>query len=202
MCEARFDGMPIRLLRASFSGELGYEINVPANQAARLFVRLGEFAQQVGAAPYGVEALQLMRIEKGYIHIGTDTDGTTFPGDIGLGRAVGRKAANFVGRRSLARPVALDPNRSQLVGLVPVDRRSVMPVGAHIAESRPPTLAEGHVTSSALSPELGYPIALAMLARGSSRTGERVRVHYLGRVVEAEVVKPPFVDPLGKRPHG
>jgi sarcosine oxidase subunit alpha len=140
-----------------------------------------------------------MRIEKGYIHIGTDTDGTTIPQDIGLAKAIERKTANFVGRRSLSRPVALDQNRLQLVGLIPTDRRSVIPVGAHIASFPPPTRAEGHVTSSVMSRQLGHPIALAMLARGATRLGERIRLHHLKTTLEADVVKLPFVDPLGKR---
>jgi sarcosine oxidase subunit alpha len=197
--ESRFEDIPIRVLRASFSGELGYEINVPAGHAKRVLSCLWEKASQFGAVPYGVEALQIMRIEKGYIHIGTDTDGTTIPQDIGLAKAIERKTANFVGRRSLSRPVALDQNRLQLVGLIPTDRRSVIPVGAHIASSPPPTRAEGHVTSSVMSRQLGHPIALAMLARGATRPGERIRLHHLKTTLEADVVKLPFVDPLGKR---
>jgi sarcosine oxidase, subunit alpha len=197
--QSRFDDIPIRVLRASFSGELGYEINVPAGHAKRVLSCLWEKASQFGAVPYGVEALQIMRIEKGYIHIGTDTDGTTIPQDIGLAKAIERKTANFVGRRSLSRPVALDQNRLQLVGLIPTDRCSVIPVGAHIASFPPPTRAEGHVTSSVMSRQLGHPIALAMLARGATRLGERIRLHHLKTTLEADVVKLPFVDPLGKR---
>jgi sarcosine oxidase, subunit alpha len=197
--DGQFEDIPIRVLRASFSGELGYEINVPAGHAKRVFSCLWKSASEFGAVPYGIEALQTMRIEKGYIHIGTDTDGTTIPQDIGLAKAVDRKTANFVGRRSLSRPVALNPNRLQLVGLIPCDRRSMIPVGAHIASSPPPTSGEGHVTSSAMSPQLGHPVALAMLARGATRLGERIRVHHLKSILEAEVVKFPFVDPLGKR---
>ncbi len=202
LATSHLNGVPLRVLRASFSGELSYEVNVPADRAHDLLERLWALAPQFAAEPYGMEALQTMRIEKGYIHIGTDTDGTTLPNDIGFGRSLDRKAANFVGRRSLSRPASRDPDRLQLVGLVPADGRTALPVGAQIAQAPPPTRTEGHVTSSAMSPELGRPIALAMLLRGSTRTGERVGVHHLGRIIQADVVSAPFIDPKGLRLHG
>jgi len=200
--ESTLDGLPVRVLRASFSGELGYEINVPADHVVALLDRLWERASEFDAAPYGIEALEIMRTEKGFIHIGTDTDGTTLPQDIGFARATLRKEANFVGRRSLLRPSARDPGRFQLVALSPVDRRTLLPVGAQIAAAAPPTQTEGHVTSSYLSPELGAPVALGMLARGTQRLGEKIRIHHLGQIIEAEVVTAPFIDPKGLRLHG
>jgi sarcosine oxidase subunit alpha len=202
MRESRWGSIPLRVLRASFSGELGYEINLPTDHVEALLTRLWARAGDFDAVLYGIEALEILRTEKGYIHIGTDTDGTTLPGDIGFARALDRKAANFVGRRSLLRPAATDPNRFQLVALAPVDGRTQLPVGAQIAASPPPTLTEGHVTSSHWSPSLGAPVALAMLARGSARLGERVRVHYLGTTIEASVVQSPFIDPQGERLRG
>jgi len=200
--ESRWEGVPLRVLRASFSGELGYEINLPADHVASLLERLWTRAADFSGVLYGIEALEIMRTEKGYLHIGTDTDGTTLPGDVGFGRAIQRKAANFVGRRSLLRPAAGDSGRFQLVGLVPADGRTQLPVGAQIADLPPPTRTEGHVSSSYWSPELGSPVALGMLARGSQRLGERVRAHYLGTTIEAIVVKTPFIDPSGERLHG
>ena len=200
--DSTLGGVPLRVLRASFSGELAYEVNLPVTQAGGLFARLWERAGQFDAVLYGIEALQVMRIEKGYLHVGTDTDGTTLPGDVGLARGLERKRAEFVGRRSLLRPAARDPQRLQLVGLKPLDGRTRLRVGAHIAPHAPPALSEGRVTSSCLSPALGVPVALALLAGGSARLGERVRVHDLGRVTEAEVVKMPFVDPAGERVRG
>jgi len=200
--DSALDGVPLRVLRASFSGELGYEVNLPADHAAALLGRLWAHAGELGAALYGIEALQVMRVEKGYIHIGTDTDGTTLPGDVGFARGIERKAAPFVGRRSLLRPASRDPTRLQLVGLVPLDERTQLPVGAQIALRPPPTLTEGHVTSSYRSPELGIPVALALLKGGSQRTGEELRVHHLGTTIAARVVKLPFLDPAGERVHG
>jgi sarcosine oxidase, subunit alpha len=195
-------GVPLRVLRASFSGEVGYELNLPADQSAEFLARLWELAPSLGGELYGIEALQILRVEKGYLHIGTDTDGTTLPADVGFARALERKSAPFVGRRSLLRPAARDPQRLQLVGLVPLDGRTVLPVGGQIALPSPPTLTEGHVTSSYLSPALGTPVALAMLSSGTQRYGEEVRVHHLGSVLMARVVKPPFVDPAGERLRG
>ena len=175
---------------------------MPADETGGLFARLWERAGEFGAVHYGIEALEIMRTEKGFIHIGTDTDGTTLPQDVGFARALERKAANFVGRRSLLRPAARDPNRFQLVALAPLDGRTLLPVGAQIADAAPPTQTEGHVTSSCWSPELGKPVALGMLARGTERLGEKIRVHHLGKIINAEVVRAPFIDPQGERLHG
>jgi sarcosine oxidase, subunit alpha len=202
MQESFWNGAPLRVLRASFSGELGYEINLPSDQVGELLARLWGRAAEFSAVPYGIEALEILRTEKGFIHVGTDTDGTTLPQDIGFARAMERKAANFVGRRSLLRPAARDPNRFQLVALAPLDGHTRLPVGAQIAAGTPPTLPEGHVTSSCWSPELGGPVALGMLARGTQRLGEKIRVHHLGSTIDAEVVKAPFIDPKGERLHG
>jgi len=197
-----FAGVKMRVMRASFSGELGYEINLPATHTAALLQRLWQAGQAYGVVPYGVEALMILRTEKGYLHLGADTDGTTFPGDVGLDRGIAKKAANFVGRRSLLRPVATDADRMQLVGLVPQDRRTRLPVGAHITLGPPPSPIEGYVTSSAFSPVLGHPVALALLKRGGQRMGERVTAYHLGRPFAADVVKTPFFDVAGDRLNG
>jgi sarcosine oxidase subunit alpha len=202
MRETEFGGHVMRVLRASFNGELGYEINLPASQTQALFERLWDAGQSLGVCPYGVEALMTMRLEKGFIHVGADTDGTTLPQDVGLARAVEKKKANFVGRRSLSRPAGKDPDRLQLVGLQPVDRRTRLPVGAHLSLKAPPAEAEGFVTSSAYSPALQQPIALALLKRGTQRVGEKLQAWHLGSAIEAEVVKTPFFDPAGERLHG
>jgi sarcosine oxidase subunit alpha len=196
------DRVPLRVLRASFSGELGYEVNLPAEHAASLFARLWERSAEIGGVLYGIEALQVLRIEKGYLHIGTDTDGTTLPADVGLARGLDRKQATFVGRRSLLRSAALDPQRLQLVGLQPLDGRTMLHVGAHIAPHAPPAAIDGRVTSSCSSPALGHPIALALLTRGAQRIGERVTVYHLGAATPAVVVRTPFFDPEGRRVHG
>ncbi|MBL8323347.1 MAG: (2Fe-2S)-binding protein [Rubrivivax sp.] len=196
------DGVALRVLRASYTGELSYEINVPATLTPALLEHLWRAGQPLGMVPFGVEALMILRTEKGYLHVGGDTDGTTLPGDVGMDRGIAKKAANFAGRRSLLRPAATDAHRMQLVGLVPCDRRTVLPAGAHATAQRPPAPIEGFVTSSHFSPNLNHPVALAMLRRGASRTGERITWWHMGTPVEAEVVKTPFIDPGGERLHG
>jgi sarcosine oxidase subunit alpha len=200
--DAAIVGIEARVLRASFSGELGYEIYVPAGSAAALFARLHTLAADMGGAPYGVEALQIMRVEKGFIHIGTDTDGTTLPGDLGLASGITKKQANFVGRRSLLRPASRDPDRLQLAGLIASDRRTLLPIGAQIAKAPPPSVGEGYITSSVHSDALGYPVSLCMLAGGSRRLGETVRVFHLGKPYIATVVDRRFFDPAGSRSNG
>jgi len=199
--EFNWRGMPLRILRASFNGELGYEINLPASQAGTAFASLWKAGDDLGVCMYGVEALMTMRLEKGFIHIGADTDGTTLPGDVGMARAVAKKAANFVGRRSLMRPAAMDESRPQLVGLQAMDGKSVIAVGAHIADQAPPCKAQGHVTSSAFSPALQQPIALAML-EGGARTGKKLIAWNMGKPVDVRVVSLPFYDARGERLHG
>jgi len=200
--DALWQDLPIRVLRASYSGELGFEINVPAASFTRLAAHVFEAGREMGVTPFGIEALQILRIEKGYVHVGSDTDGATFPGDIGLDAGVAQKRADFVGRRSLLRPVAVDPQRQQLVGLVPLDRRSSIPVGAHIAEAAPPARSLGFVTSACHSVELGHPVALARLAAGRSRTGAQVRLFHMGNWIDAQVCALPFVDAAGARLRG
>jgi sarcosine oxidase subunit alpha len=107
-----------------------------------------------------------------------------------------------VGRRSLSLPFALDPNRHQLVGLEAADASTLLPVGAHIASNPAPCHSQGYVTSSTLGVALNRPVALAMLARGRTRTGERVRVYHMDRAFEAVVVSPTFLDPKGDRLNG
>jgi sarcosine oxidase subunit alpha len=200
--ENEFGGVTVRVLRASFGGELGYEINLPALHTQALLDRLWSAGQAFGVVPYGIEALMILRTEKGYLHVGGDTDGTTLPGDVGMDRGIARKTANFVGRRSLLRPAARDPNRMQLVGLLPRDRRTKLPVGSHAAARKPPAAIEGFVTSSCYSPVLGQPVALGMLQRGSARMGERITLWHMGCPIEAEVVATPFYDPRGERLNG
>ncbi|MEO7939863.1 MAG: 2Fe-2S iron-sulfur cluster-binding protein [Burkholderiaceae bacterium] len=200
--DASVHGYAIRVLRASFNGELGYEINLPASRTEAMLEQLWDAGQDLGVGVYGIEALMIMRTEKGFIHVGADTDGTTLPADVGLARGVDRKVANFVGRRSLSRPAGRDADRLQLVGLLPVDRKTRLPVGAHLSLRKPPTEAEGLVTSSCFSPALQQPIALAMVKRGTERIGERLQAWYLGKMTEAELVRAPFFDPSGERLHG
>jgi sarcosine oxidase subunit alpha len=200
--DTEWQGKKLRVMRASFNGELGYEINLPPSQVRPLLDLLWLAGNELGVCAYGVEALMLMRIEKGFLHVGADTDGTTLPGDVGLARGLAKKVANFVGRRSLLRPASFDPDRLQLVGLQPVDRQTRLPVGAHLSISPPPADAEGFVTSSCYSPALRQPIALALVKRGMKRIGEQLTAWHLGSPIPVEIVLTPFYDPSGERLNG
>jgi sarcosine oxidase subunit alpha len=198
--EGRIAGLPVRVMRVSFTGEASYEIQVPAGSTTELWDRLVDAGAAFGIAPFGIEALMTLRIEKGYIHVGSDSDGTTLPGDLGMAGGIARKASDFVGRRSLMRPEALRDDRHQLVGILPDDPHQPLRAGAHVvaaADGR----SEGYVTSACWSPALGRPIGLGMLRRGRARMGERIVLLDEGRRRDARVVAPCFVDPAGANLH-
>ena len=167
-----------------------------------LLDRLWERAADFAAVPYGIEALEIMRTEKGYIHIGTDTDGTTLPQDIGFARAIERKAANFVGRRSLLRPAARDPGRFQLVALSPVDGRTAAARGRANRGRLAADANRGPCDLELLESGTGRSGGARHAGAGLQRLGDRVRVHHLGSVIDAKVVKAPFIDPEGERLRG
>jgi sarcosine oxidase subunit alpha len=199
-------GFPARVFRVSFTGELSYEINVPARHGIGLWTACLNAGEPYGIVPFGTEALELLRAEKGYIAVGHETDGTVMPQDLGLGWLVSKRKADFIGKRSLARPDAVRTERKQLVGLLTEERDRLLPEGAQIVAAlkrRPPMPMIGHVTSSYRSPTLGRTIALALLQNGRARHGDRVRLPLLdGRAAEAEICDPRFYDREGRRLHG
>lgn len=196
--EGKFAGVPARLYRVSFSGELGYEINVPARYGAALWSELLKTGADFGVTPYGVETVLLLRLEKGYLHVGADTDGTTAPADVGWGEVAAKRKGDFIGKRSLTRTDNQRADRLQLVGLTDANGDALVP-GAHLRFAGTTEGTDGWVTSAAHSPALGKTIALAMLRGGRARLGERVSVHDLDRKCEALVVPTAFLDAEGKR---
>lgn len=202
-------GVPIKLARISFSGELAYEVYVSPWYATAVWERLVEAGRAYGITPYGTETMHVLRAEKGYPIIGQDTDGTVTPQDLGMSWAVSKKKPDFVGKRSFARPANHDPLRKQLVGLLPVDRETVLPEGSQIVDfcvddqlPPPPVPMLGHVTSSYRSAELGRPFALALVKGGRERIGETVHVPVNGALVPVEVTGSVLVDPEGARRDG
>jgi len=177
--DARIGGVPVRVFRISFTGELSYEINIPATYGPWLWERIMEEGGKYGITPYGTEAMHLLRAEKGFIIVGQETDGTVTPDDLGLGGMV-KKTGDFIGRRSLSRPDTTREDRKQLVGLLTEDPQVVLMEGAHVieadAESAPPVPMLGHVTSSYLSPNIGRSIAMALIKGGRRRMGARLFV--------------------------
>jgi sarcosine oxidase subunit alpha len=163
-----------------------------------------QVGEKFGIAPYGTEALGVMRIEKGH-PAGPELNGQTTAHDLGMGKLLSTKK-DFIGRALAARPALNDPGRPALVGLKPVDGATRLRAGSHLLKPGAPAVAahdEGWVTSAAFSPTLGRPIALAMLAGGPARHGETIRVYDPIRHGDAlaEVVAPVFYDPNGSRLH-
>jgi sarcosine oxidase subunit alpha len=194
-------GVAGRLFRISFSGEMAYEVAVPARHGEALAQAL----HAAGAVPYGLEALNVMRIEKGH-PTGAELDGRTSAADLGMGKMLSTKK-EFIGRAMAQRPALLDPQRPQLVGIKPVAGGVALQAGAHMVPLDGPADAahdQGHVSSVAYSATLGHWIGLAFVAGGSRRIGERMRaVNPLqGREAEVEIVSKVFVDPEGSRLHG
>jgi sarcosine oxidase subunit alpha len=196
---------PMLLFRVSFTGELGFEINVPSDHGLEVWEAVYAAGAAFGITPYGTEAMHVLRAEKGYIIVGQETDGTATPDDAGLSWAIGKNKIDFVGLRSLQRPAMKRADRKQLVGLKPTDGRSVLDEGAQVCEQpgqRPPMRLIGHVTSSYAASTVGFPIALAMIAGGRARIGATLYVSQPKGDIEVEVSSPVFYDPEGVRVNG
>ncbi len=193
-------GVPARLFRLSFSGELAYELAVPARYGNALAEKLAA----AGAVPYGTEALGVMRIEKGH-PAGNELNGQTTAHDLGLAKLLSKKK-DFVGRALASRPVLTDPARPTLIGLRPVAKTERLRAGAHLLTQNADATAandQGYVTSVAFSPTLGHWIGLGLLANGPARLDETIRIYDPIRNGDtlAEVVSPVFYDPEGARLH-
>ena len=198
--EGRVAGLPARVFRISYTGELSFEIVVSANHAMALWEALAER----GVTPFGTEAMHVLRAEKGYPMIGQETDGTVTPLDLEMGWILSKKK-DFIGRRSLTRSGMLDPMRKRLVGLRTEDPATVLPEGAQILAEPPSGVPEtmiGHVTSSYRSATLGRSIALALVKGGRDREPGTVHVPLDDRTVRAEIRDPRFYDPEGERLNG
>ena len=175
--ESRVDGVSVRVFCISFTGEMSYEINIPARYGLWLWQRVMAVGARLGITPYGTEAMHLLRAEKGFIIVGQDTDGTVTPLDLGMAWAV-KIGADFIGKRSLSRPDTARTDRRQLVGLSAQDPQTVLAEGAQVIarpnETPPKTPMLGYVTSSYFSPTLNRSIALALIAGGHGKMGETV----------------------------
>jgi sarcosine oxidase subunit alpha len=199
-------GIPARLFRVSFTGELGFEINVPARHGRAVWQAVYDAGEAHGITPYGTETMHMLRAEKGYIIVGQESDGTVIPADLGLDGMIGKAKPDFVGKRSLARPDMQLADRKQLVGLATADPKIVLDEGAQIVAdpSAPlPMKMLGHVTSSYWSATLGRSIALALVSGGRARKGSQLFVPTLDAKSHAVTVTDPvFYDPEGKRLDG
>jgi methylglutamate dehydrogenase subunit C len=195
-------GVPARLFRISFSGELAYEIAAPARHGDALVRALMVAGQDEGITPYGLEALSVMRIEKGHV-AGGELNGTTTARDLGLGKMASTKK-DFVGRVMSGRAALTDPDRPTLVGVRPVDPAQRISGGAHFLDQGADARMEndlGYLTSAAYSPMLKSWIGLGLIRKGPERIGERLRAwdSVRGRDTVVEVCSPCFYDPSGER---
>ena len=196
-------GVPARLFRVSFTGEIGFEINVPSRHGRAVWEAVYAAGAPYGITPYGTEAMHVLRAEKGYVIVGQETDGTVTPADLGMAGMIGKTKGDFVGKRSLTRPDMLKADRKKLVGLRTVDPAMVLEEGAQIVADPylpPPVKMLGHVTSSYHSPTLGRSIALALVANAAE--GMRLFVPMPDGAIQVEVVSPVFLDPEGTRLDG
>jgi sarcosine oxidase subunit alpha len=203
--EFALGGVMVRLFRISFSGELAYEIAAPSSYGDALVRALMTAGRDFDVCPYGLEALNVMRIEKGHV-AGAELNGQTTARDLGLGRMMSAKK-DYIGRVMAGREALVDPQRPTLVGLRPVDRGARLRAGAHFLKTGAAATADnddGHMTSVAFSPSLGHWIGLGFVKDGPARLGEPLRAYDPVRDgdVEVEVCAPAFIDPRGERLHG
>ncbi|WP_371573265.1 sarcosine oxidase subunit alpha family protein [Streptomyces sp. NBC_01314] len=201
-------GIPARICRISFSGELAYEINVSAWYGLAVWEQVYAAGQPYGITPYGTETMHVLRAEKGYIIVGQDTDGTVTPQDAGMSWVVS-KQKDFIGKRSYSRADTSRTDRKQLVGLLPADRTTRLPEGTQLVAPDVPITPEagpvpmlGHVTSSYHSPALGRPFALALVADGRARIGETLLAPVGDDLVPVEVADFVLYDPEGTKRDG
>jgi sarcosine oxidase, subunit alpha len=202
MREGRICGVPTRLARVSFTGELGFEINVPSDYGRAIWEAIWEQGRKFDCVVYGLDVLLILRAEKGFIVVGQETDGTVTPDDLGLGKMIAQTKPDFIGKRSLSMPDLARPGRKQLVGLLPEDPKLKLDEGAQVVDAAAPTIgapALGHVTSSYYSATLQRTFAMALVAAGRERIGSTLYVTTMEGTAPARVVEPVFYDKEGKR---
>ncbi len=193
-----FLGVAARVQRVSYTGEMSFEISVPALQSRNVM----ETLMQAGGsriAAVGIEALLVLRTEKGYLHVGADTDGMTNALDVGFAGIVAKKQTDFIGKRSLLRAEDQRKDRRQFVGIEPLNDDEILQSGAHFVTPQDEgRRSQGIVTSACLSPTLNRVIGLGLLERGFERKGETVTVFDGGRTFDVRITDPVFYDPSGE----
>jgi sarcosine oxidase subunit alpha len=208
------NGIPARIARVSFSGELAYEVNVENFFGLAAWELVAEAGAEFDITPYGTETMHVLRAEKGLIIIGQDTDGTVTPQDAGMEWAVSKLKKDFIGMRSYSRADTAREDRKHLVGVLTADGRTRLDEGAQLIAAGTPVTPEagpvpmiGHVTSSYHSPVLGRPFGLALVENGRNRLGEIVQSPVITadgstELIDAELVSSVLYDPEGLRRDG
>ncbi|MBN9243228.1 MAG: sarcosine oxidase subunit alpha family protein [Mesorhizobium sp.] len=203
IAHGRFGGEEVRIARVSFTGDRSYEVSIRADRAEALWARMQQEGRALEAVTIGLEALMILRAEKGFIVIGKDTDGATMPQDLGVDGPRRKRVTEFVGRRSLFTEEGMRADRKQLVGLSVAEGEAPLGTGAHgIERTGGAKRSLGYVTSSYFSPTLGRPIALGLIEAGASRHGEVIDIQHLGMLRRATITAPCALDPAGDRLNG
>ena len=195
------DKVSCRVMRISFTGEICYEINIPASYALSLWNKCIQLGKDFNITPYGTEAMHVLRAEKGYIIVGQETDGSVTPVDLDMNWIVSKKKYDFIGKRALIRSDTVKEDRKQLVGILTVDPSIVLEEGSQLVEVETslPMPMVGHITSSYYSPNLGRSIALALVKSGTKKKGVKLIVPTVNSSVEVEITNPVFIDPENER---
>ncbi len=195
------DKVPCRVMRISFTGEICYEINIPASYALSLWDKCMELGKNFNITPYGTEAMHVLRAEKGYIIVGQETDGSVTPVDLDMNWIVSKKKYDFIGKRALVRSDTIKEDRKQLVGILTTDPSIVLEEGSQLVEVETslPMPMVGHITSSYYSPNLGRSIALALVKSGTKKKSTKLIVPSPDRSIEVEITNPVFIDPENER---
>jgi sarcosine oxidase subunit alpha len=192
--QGELGGVPCRIARVSFSGEVTFEVSVPAHYATDVF----DAIVAANALPFGIEALMIMRTEKGFIHVGADTEPGTTLADVGMGSFGAKKTRPFIGQRAAQLPENVRPDRLQFVGIEAVNLHDKLRTGGHLVSAQGSS-SEGYLTSCVWSPMLRRYIALALLRSGSMRLNQNIKVYDDGKYIDAKIVPPCFLDADGAR---
>ena len=200
--EGNLFGVPARIFRISFSGELAYEINVESGYGIFMWEKIIENGKEMNIEPYGTEALSTLRIEMGHV-AGSEIDGRVIPSDLSLDGMISKKK-DFIGKRSLNREAFLNPEREKIVGVVPVDKKTMIPEGSHIVSdgnAQLPNKKLGHVSASCWSVEYNNPFSLAILKDGKKKIGDKLFAlcPLKNKNIAVEIVSSHYVDPKGER---
>ncbi|RZO48242.1 MAG: sarcosine oxidase subunit alpha family protein [Candidatus Pelagibacterales bacterium] len=200
--ESNLFGVPARIFRISFSGELAYEINVESGYGVFMWEKIMELGKEMGIEPYGTEALSTLRIEMGHV-AGSEIDGRVIASDLSLDGMLSKKK-DFIGKRSLNRNAFLDSAREKIVGVVPVDKKTMIPEGSHLVEDSSasfPNPKLGHISASCWSVEYNNPFSLAILKDGKKKIGKKLFAlsPLKNTNIEVEIVSSHYVDPKGER---
>jgi len=200
--EADLFGVPARIFRISFSGELAYEINVESGYGVFMWEKIIEVGKEMDIEPYGTEALSTLRIEMGHV-AGSEIDGRTIPFDLSLDGMLSKKK-DFIGKRSLNRQGFVDLTREKIVGVVPLDKKTMIPEGSHLVLDNKASLPNpklGHISASCWSVEHNNPFSLAILKDGKNKIGKKLYAvsPLKNKSIQVEIVSSHYVDPKGER---